>query len=83
MSLLSHHDQNRPSCDPQRTGRNATSSSSIILSVCKCLTKDPHCLEREIPELKYLYERIKYLEEEIDAPELVEDNDKIEAVFQN
>ncbi|MEK6626253.1 MAG: hypothetical protein AABY86_14880 [Bdellovibrionota bacterium] len=46
------------------------------------LTKDPHCLEREIPELKYLFERIKYLEEEIDAPELIEDNDKVEAVFQ-
>ncbi|MBI2520644.1 MAG: hypothetical protein HYV97_09510 [Bdellovibrio sp.] len=46
------------------------------------LTKDPHCLEREIPELKYLYERIKYLEEEIDAQELVGQNDKIEAVFE-
>ncbi|HAZ14282.1 MAG: hypothetical protein A2X86_18830 [Bdellovibrionales bacterium GWA2_49_15] len=46
------------------------------------LTPDPHCLEREIPELKYLYQRIKYLEEEINASELVEENAKIEAVFQ-
>ncbi len=45
------------------------------------LTKDPHCLEREIPELQYFYARIKYLEEDVDAQDLITEPAKIEAIF--
>lgn len=39
------------------------------------------CLEKVIPELKGLNEKLKYLEEEMSTHELIKDKKKIEAIF--
>lgn len=39
------------------------------------------CLEKNIPELKYFNERLKYLEEEMSTHEVMKDKSKIEKVF--
>lgn len=41
----------------------------------------PHCLENAIPELVGLNEKIKYLEEEISAHQLITQKSKIETIF--
>lgn len=41
----------------------------------------PDCLERAIPELKVFNERLKYLEEEMSAHEMIKDKSKIEKIF--
>jgi hypothetical protein len=41
----------------------------------------PHCLERAIPEIKLFNERLKYLEDEMSAHEMIKDKTKIERIF--
>ncbi len=41
----------------------------------------PDCLDKAIPELRGLYERLKYLEEEITIHEVIKDKSKIEKIF--
>ncbi len=41
----------------------------------------PYCLEKAIPETKILFDRLKYLEEEISFHELLKDKNKIESIF--
>lgn len=41
----------------------------------------PDCLEKAIPELKQFNERLKYLEEEMSAHEMIKDKTKIEKIF--
>ena len=41
----------------------------------------PHCLEKAIPEIKVFNERLKYLEEEISAHEVIRDKGRIEKIF--
>ena len=41
----------------------------------------PDCLEKAIPETKILFDRLKYLEEEMSFHELLKDKSKIESIF--
>ena len=51
------------------------------LSNIQSEVKDPHCLEREIPELKYFFLKFKYLEVEVSASKILEDKEKIKRIF--
>jgi hypothetical protein len=44
-------------------------------------TATADCLPKAIPELKFFNERLKYLEDEMSAHEMVKDKNKIEAIF--
>lgn len=41
----------------------------------------PDCLEKNIPELKFFNERLKYLEEEMSTHDIMKDKSKIEKIF--
>lgn len=42
---------------------------------------DPNCFNRAIPEIAYLNEKIKYLEEEISMHQIISEKKKIENIF--
>lgn len=42
---------------------------------------DPHCLTKNIPEINYLTEKLKYLEDEISIHQILSDKKKIEKIF--
>lgn len=45
------------------------------------MTEDPKCIERNIPEVKKLYQRYQYLEEEIDNHKLVGSEKELQSMF--
>lgn len=43
--------------------------------------EDAHCLTKSIPEINYLTEKLKYLEEEISIHQIISDKKKIDNIF--
>lgn len=59
-------------------------SGQILLkyiSFIQSIAKDPKCIERNIPEVKILYSRYKYLEDEIPSKELMGNKKEIHKIF--
>ena len=51
------------------------------LSEIQTLTKDAKCLQKNIPEIEYYWERFRYLETHIGTSSIVDDPDKIDNIF--
>lgn len=51
------------------------------LSSLQAIAPKAKCLEREIPEIAYFIERIKYLEVEVAQTQLLREKDKIKRIF--
>ncbi len=45
-------------------------------------TEDPKCLIKEIPELTYFFDRLKYLEPDLRSKELLRPKEKVIAIFE-
>ena len=52
-----------------------------FLSDIQTYAKDAKCLEKHIPEIKYYWERFRYLEIHIGTSSIVDDPDKIDNIF--
>ena len=51
------------------------------LNEIQALMPYAHCLTDEIPEVKYFYDRYKYLEQDLNGYQLIQDKNKIDRIF--
>ena len=51
------------------------------LSSLQALSTNPHCLNENIPELRYFIYQFKYLEDEVSSKDLLADKQKIKNIF--
>ncbi len=51
------------------------------LNEVQALMPYAYCLTNEVPEVQYFYDRYKYLEEDLNSPQLLKDKSKVNGIF--